>query len=96
MNLEIVKMVTLSTWHVTSESYHKLFEDKIDSLVSFPKGTTDGYEYGVFVYIPEVCGEDSLPQDIMKCVEFARENECKWIMFDCDAYTIAELPIYEW
>lgn len=95
-NLEIVKMITLSTWHLTRESYQKLFEDEIDGLASFQKVTTDGYEYGVFAYICGYCGEDPLPKDIMECVEFARENECEWIMFDHDGVTTDELPTYEW
>lgn len=105
--MDIAKMLTLSTVHVTKETsllldaYLAAPQDGVkpecdfDGLSIYPKG-----EYGWFFYIhdafddPEAAAK--LPTDLIEVVKFARGWGCDWLCLDCDAGDVDELPSYEW
>lgn len=83
MSLEITKMLVISTGHLTEETCNS-------GKIGYEKG-----EYGVFVWVPPEVDEDA-PQDLRVCHHLARINDCDWLMFDRDADTVDELPLYDW
>lgn len=99
-DLEIHKMLTLSTGHVR-KSTAQLFELNTDDVPIFfekkPWGERDGDGYGWFIPIikdepfPHTC-----PDELVKVREFAEAQGCTWIMFDRDADTIDDLPTWDW
>lgn len=97
-DLEIHKMVALSTGHLTAATA-QLFEDVEAAAnamnreklpVFYPKG-----EWGWFVYVGEDAGEP-YPDDLKAILDFARRKGCDWIMFDSDAGLVDCLPTYDW
>lgn len=40
--------------------------------------------------------DETIPDDLRACIEFAAESGCQWLCFDRDGLTIKELPVYEW
>ena len=87
-------MLALSTAHVTLETSNLMDNKNIKSVILYDKDNV-----GWFVYVPESCDFDALddcPEELRKCLTFARDNDFNWIMFDCDVDTIDELPSYEW
>lgn len=90
--MEVLKMLALSTSHLTSDTADDINYDNIDGLIRYRKD-----EYGWFVYVPEENWEfHDHPADIYDCLVFARKNGFDWIMFDRDVEPIDELPVYEW
>lgn len=91
-NLEIAKMLTLSTAHIKKETAEFLNNPNSD-LIVFAKG-----EYGWFIsgeWIQEELIPD-IPEDLIKIVHLAQENECLWICLDRDGEEIEGLPVYKW
>ena len=105
--LEIYRMLTLSTSHLTSETVNTL-DAVINGLstspmpVCYPK--MDLYineAYGYFMHIADEDdiddeAEEKYPKDIKDVLAYARKHHCQWVMFDCDAEPVHELPTYEW
>lgn len=91
--LEIDKMLTLSTAHISPETRKWLdSESKTDSscLTVYKKRG-----FGWFIYLPE-CKSDTneLPDDLLKCCELAADTECLVLCFDSDAIPLPYLPEY--
>ena len=95
--MEISKMLTLSTGHITRDTANLLesladeYEDIIGSPIIYKKG-----DYGWFVHIPEELDEYSIPYDLLQVLEFAKRHDCDWLCLDCDGQEIEFLPQYEW
>ena len=94
MDLEISKMITLSTAHLSPDTMDKLDADYSSVPPCFKKD-----KFGYFVLsnkdVMEDCGDDEyFPKDLKQCVEFARLHDCDWIMFDGDADEVEELDVY--
>lgn len=95
--MEISKMLTISTAHITEETADALnksvygLESCIDLCVYEKKG------YGFFIHIPEDWEEKrNIPMDLQACVKLADVNGCIWLCLDRDAETVNQLPVYEW
>lgn len=86
MTLEISKMLTLSTGHLT--------EQAIDYLASLnaPVYRKDGYGY--FVYVHWDFDDPAL--SLLDSLDFAEEQGCDWVMFDSDGPQVDGLTYYEW
>ena len=95
--LEITKMLTLSTAHITNETSVKLNEDSFGD-VEFPISVYIKQNYGWFIYLLEDDEKeyDMLPQDLANIAKFALANECEMICLDCDGAIIEQLKVYEW
>lgn len=98
-NLEINKMLTLSTCHITEETNNRMLdlspEEILDlfPIIVYPK---DGYGY--FVVVPFENEENSrrVPQDLKDIIKFAKANSCEWVMLDSDGLANEYLPSYNW
>lgn len=96
--MEITKMLTLSTAHIKESTSFFLtdasFTQHCPNFVVFNKG-----EYGFWVYIPDDFMQDDTftgPEDLLACMQLAKENDCIWLCLDRDGPEEPELPTYEW
>ena len=92
--MEIAKMLTISTAHVTQKTANKIDREEITGLVIYSKD-----EFGWFIFIPEDLYEedyDELPKDLKACIQLAMDNDCNWLCLDCDGEELDELEVYEW
>lgn len=92
--MEIDKMLTISTGHITEKTVCKLdieAEVNVMYLCVYKKA-----DFGWFVYVPEDLEDISydIPNDLMECLLFAKENDCAWLCLDCDGEEIEELKTY--
>ena len=84
---EIHRMLTISTGHITKETA---------SLLDIAEMETVAYrkdDYGWFVTDWDL-DDDTLPDDLRVCVEYAEKNECDWLCLDCDGPVADGLPVY--
>lgn len=100
--MEITKMITLSTCHITEETAMLLSDaciyKKDFSLVLYSKRWLDDYS-GWFIYIPEELEMDpdtykDVPYDLMKCLLFAKDLGCELLCLDCDGEALDYLHKY--
>lgn len=85
----ITKVLEISTAHVSEDTAQWLSQEDC-SLIVYKKG-----EYGWIILVPEE-EDKTTPQDLHQIFEVARNNGCDWVMLDCDAFTIENLPVYDW
>ena len=92
--LSIYKYLDLSKAHITPETDEFL---RKEAHKDFAEVIVYEKEYGYFVCVPPD-GFDcyNIPDDLRNCIEFAKENDCNWIIIDRDAEIIDELKTYEW
>lgn len=83
-----LKYLDISTAHVTRET--------MDQASLNPYFIAE-YEYGAFFYVPdgEDIAEDTRP-DLAAVLQFAKDNDCTLVRFDCDGGSFAELETYDW
>lgn len=100
MTIEITKMMTISTAHISEKTRELLSTDSDQlELTVYPKG-----DVGWFVYVPNVIEtfNDSkiqgalLPNDLRDCLKLASEQACSIICFDRDAEPILCLEKYDY
>lgn len=93
MKLEIDRVLVCTTGHLTASDASDL-ENEATGLVVHETG-----EYGWMIWADGQEEESYLEKtssNLRKLIEFAREHECEWIRFDCDADPIDGLPTYDW
>ena len=92
--MEIHKMLCLSTAHLTFSTRTLLERDELPCTIFFPKDS-----HGWFVHVPEQQQlQDALieaPTDVRECLTLACARGLQWLMFDSDGPTLSELPLYE-
>jgi hypothetical protein len=93
VTLEIRKTLVLSTSHVSAATA-KMFDD--NDPIDWPAigGHYDGS--GWFIYALPTIRSEHAPAELLKVMEFARENGCDNILFDADADQVDDLPTFEW
>lgn len=84
----IKKILEVSTAHITRKTDMWLAEGP-DGVVAYPKE-----DYG-WVIMVAPCEAD-IPDDLRQLIDYARACGCDWIMLDCDAPEIKDLPVYDW
>ena len=95
--MEKHNMLALSTGHITRETADLMDINRIGGVVLYNKDAA-----GWFVHIPDSgldfdeLEDGECPADLYRCMKYARDNGCDWIMFDCDVETIEDLPVYNW
>jgi hypothetical protein len=100
--MEVVRMLVLSTAHVSKETADLLNERGSEALFTFyPKG-----DYGWMIPVQRlqhektgaisVANPERMPGDLVQVMVMALNERCEWVMFDCDADQIPGLPVYEW
>lgn len=89
----IRKLLDISTGHVSKETRDLLNEGEGGS----PHIWAIPHEYGWFVRAHDEA-EDlaQTPDDLVTVMRYAKQLDCDWIKFDCDADFVEELPMFEW
>jgi len=87
--LEIYKMLTISTAHITGTTAELL--EELDAPTVYDKS-----EHGWFIYLNHLNGNVNIPNDLTQVIQFAKENGITLLCLDCDADTVSELPTYEY
>ena len=103
--MEIAKMLTISTAHVSPDtikdldrvSSHTLSTDLLSCNIPFAVYRKS--EYGYFVYITEESMDRAIigelcPRDLLKAAIFAGEHECNILCLDRDGEILPELTDY--
>lgn len=103
--MEIAKMLTLSTAHITKETADKLdydcqpvaAEEYLEHSFCFDLGISifPKADFGWFLWIP-IADRSRLPPDLSQCVELALANNCEWLCLDVDGLIEKSLKTYEW
>ncbi len=93
--MEITKMLTVSTAHISYATAKKLsdkgYRKQMDIAV-FEKSI-----YGWLVHCdPTLEGREGITDDLWRCMELANKNGCEWLCLDSDAQIIDDLPVYDW
>ena len=92
--MEITKMLTISTAHVSNETAELLDIDDILGVVLYPKD-----DYGWFIHIDEDFMndyEDEIPKELFKLMKFTKDIGCDWLCLDSDGEVLEYLDVYEW
>ena len=95
--MEISKILTLSTAHITESVSEALDNDPNTNelgLTVYKKA-----DYGWFIYIPEdydKTAKEGLPECLKACIDLALKNDCNILCLDCDGEEEPTLPTYEW
>ena len=87
-------IIGISTSHLTRETFEAL-EDLCPDPIAF---ICPEPEWGVVLRILPDYMDDSegMPDDLMKLIEFAIDNDIGYIRLDRDHPVIVDLPIYNW
>lgn len=99
--LPISRMLTISTGHVTFDTFEALSLDGIRNEIKLPvyskTAPGNGENYGLLIYIePGLIDWDSIPKDLVPVLKFSMQNSCGILCLDSDGGEIEELPLYEW
>ena len=90
MNLEISKMLCLSTAHVSRKTSELLDLQTDDVPPAYDKSV-----YGWFISVQET-DPPTCPSDLHQLLIFARIRGCQWLMLDRDGPVLSELQIFDW
>lgn len=103
--LEICKMLTLSSAHITEDTQTVLVDETDHSTLSglcvYPKADCRT-DYGFFIYIDKEeflanIENDDCPEDLFAVVKYAIAHGCSVLCLDSDGkMVVRDLPIYEY
>lgn len=87
----------LSSGHLSAETWVWLDAQTTDEMVrslgpSAQVVLASGMRYGWFVYANEE-PEEGIPADLAAVFRLARQRGCDYVLFDCDAIPLEDLPI---
>lgn len=99
-NLDIAKMLTVSSAHVKEETCELLALDGIRNEIMLPvyiKSTADnGEDYGLYIYIvPECLYWEKIPEDLAPLIKLAMDNDCSILCLDYDGPEIEGYKRYD-
>lgn len=95
--MEISKMITVSTAHITEKTAKELHYAAEMMGSSIDVCVYEKKEYGFFIHVSDDWeSECEIPSDLMDCIKLARNNGCEWLCLDRDAEIESELPVYKW
>ncbi len=94
--LETRRFVVISTAHVSEATAKRLNSTppKHWPCLGGPYG-----EYGWFLHAHDEnagVGSDAIPDELFDVMIWARRQRFDYILFDCDADQVAELPAFDW
>ena len=93
--MEITKIWTLSTGHITEETNEYLSESvdstDLDRPVVYAKG-----EYGYYIPVVYFGDHIKLPKDLQKILDIADDLDCTLVCLDRDGEVLSWLPVYDW
>ena len=102
-----MKTLDCSTGHISKATADRLtlqyaLTDEDESPEHLPLIIYNKDEYGWFIKVPRKEDLDlglvreELPGDLYLVLRCAMENECSWVMFDCDGADVEGLPKFDW
>ena len=97
--IETFRVLALSTSHVTKE-----VGDTLDQVLGEGDRDNSGWAYWIvgspwpygwwiWAWLEAI---DDLPECLRQCLAFAREQGCRYVLFDSDVEPIDQLPTFEW
>lgn len=90
--LPITKVLELSTQHICKNTATLLDNTLTTQIAAYQKK-----EFGWFIYVSSEENENTdIPNDLSHIINFARLNNCSWVMLDRDCDTIDQLPTFDW
>lgn len=98
--MEISKMLTICTNHVTDQTLRRLDEAATEN--NFPcLSIYKKEDYGYFIYINKnefrkECAHGDMPGDLIAVLSFAIESGCDILCLDSDGEELVYLPHYEY
>ncbi len=95
-NLERRTFIVMSTAHLTEQTARHLDTTSVKDwpCIGGPYG-----QYGWFVYAHEEncgAGPEPIPDDLFNVMTWARKQGVEYILFDCDAAVLDDLPSHHW
>lgn len=94
-NLEVEKMLVLSTAHIKKETSDILETAAVDLDVLCSLGVYLKEGLGYYIYFnPEFL--DGIPDDLRDCIDFTIENGCTILCLERDGQIVDDLPEYDW
>ena len=96
--MEIDRIITISSAHVSRETYEWLTEEADKQDAQIPVVVYAKSAYGFFIYIPKDIRSKhkDIPADLLDCVLFADRNDCRWLCLDRDGEMSDDLITYNW
>ena len=92
--LEIVKLLVVSTAHLSEETVKAIEDITSDKNVLWDPSFTRDQGW---VFCVDMAGKyEKAPADLQDMIAFAHGQGCDWLMFDCDANVVDELKTYDW
>lgn len=99
--MEIKKMLTISTAHITDETADLLDANQLN-VVMYNKG-----EFGWFIHLDEdnlsnyYDSNDKasyfyIPEELLKLMKFAQDLGCKWLCLDRDGEELEYFETFDW
>lgn len=92
--MEITKMLTLSTVHISKETAEML--DCIEGRYDVPLIVFNKDDCGWFIHVSDGFEEENMSHDLKKCLLFAKDLGCKWLCLDCDGEVLDYLEKFDW
>lgn len=97
--MEISKVLTISTAHITEDTATKLRNSA--DINEMQLTVYEKAEYGWWIFISDDLDEffnngENIPQELWECMRFAASCECNWLCLDCDGEELNELQKFEW
>ncbi len=100
----ITRTLELSTKHIKPETNEWLTDQITARAVDGDHVLTvyDKPMYGYWVHVPErsefaeSVDVAMVPTELWGILVFAMTHGCAWVMFDCDAEELEELPTFDW
>lgn len=97
--LEISKILTLGTAHITEKTADMLAQESelnVMRLTVYNKWS-DSEEYGWFIYLNDDPKDNGpIPRDLAACIKLAKDNGCGILCLDCEGPTIPILKTFSW
>lgn len=105
--LEITKMLSLSTAHISKATSEKLKTEQDTNAMGLTlyEKTGSGESYGWFLYLDatQPCGYSKeavenglIPKDLAACMALTNDTGCTILCLDCDAPIVPYLKQFDW
>ena len=95
--MEFGRYLVLSTVHVCMKTADLLDAWAVLEPSSRPLAVASTH-YGWFIptHEPEVPDRQQVPEEVLAAMRFGREQNCDYLLFDCDAGEITGLTQFPW
>ena len=98
--MEITRMLTISTAHISKETADLLageFPMQIVPAWEMSVGIYSKEDFGWYIYTSPLDRIDpSMPEDLAACLRLAHKHDCEVLCLDCDGEVVEGLPVYDW